>query len=98
KEGKIGELNKIGEDDRCGTLHLFSSHGLNIFELMELGVQCGLEMPRLAQVYGVEIGNEVAFDESLSPELNEKLPAIAEEIICDMTAILHSLTAGAATC
>jgi hydrogenase maturation protease len=93
KEGKMGELKKIGENDRCGTLHLFTSHGLNIFELMELGVQCGFEMPRLAAVYGVEIGNEVAFDESLSPELYEKLPAIAEEIIGDMMAILPSLSA-----
>jgi hydrogenase maturation protease len=93
KEGRMGELKKIGEDDRCGTLHLFTSHGLNIFELMELGVQCGFEMPRLAAVYGVEIGNEVAFDESLSPELYEKLPAIAEEIIDDMDAVLQSLSA-----
>jgi hydrogenase maturation protease len=93
KDGRKGELKKIGEDDRCGTLHLFTSHGLNIFELMELGVQCGIEMPRLAAVYGVEIGREVAFDESLSPELNEKLPAITEEIIDDMTAVLQSLSA-----
>ena len=60
---------------------------------MELGVQCGFEMPRLAAVYGVEIGSEVAFDESLSPELNEKLPAITEEIIDNMTAVLRSLYA-----
>jgi hydrogenase maturation protease len=93
KDGRKGELKKVGEDDRCGTLHLFTSHGLNIFELMELGVQCGFEMPRLAAVYGVEIGSEVAFDESLSPELNEKLPAITEEIIDDMTAVLRSLSA-----
>ena len=93
KDGRKGELKKIGEDDRCGTLHLFTSHGLNIFELMELGVQCGFEMPRLAAVYGVEIGSEVAFDESLSPELNGKLPAITEEIIDDMTAVLRSLSA-----
>jgi hydrogenase maturation protease len=93
KEGRMGELKKIGEYDRCGTLHLFTSHGLNIFELMELGVQCGLPMPRLAAVYGVEIGNEVAFDESLSPELYEKLPAIAGEITDDMNAVLQSLYA-----
>lgn len=93
KEGKMGELKKIGADDRCGTLHLFTSHGLNVFELMELGVQCGFEMPRLAAVYGVEIGNEVAFDESLSPELCEKLPAIAAEITADMMALLPSLSA-----
>ena len=93
KGGEIGEWKKIGADDRCGTLHLFSSHGLNIFELMELGVRCGLEMPRLAAVYGVEIGDEVAFDESLSPEIYEKLPAIAEEITADMMALLPSLSA-----
>jgi hydrogenase maturation protease len=97
KDGKIGEVKKVCDNDRCGTLHLFSSHGLNIFELMEFGVQCGLEMPRLAAVYGVEIGNEVTFDERISPELDERLPAIAEEIIGRMMTILPALSAGVAT-
>jgi hydrogenase maturation protease len=95
KDGKKGDWKKIREDDRCGTLHLFSSHGLNIFELMELGAQCGLPMPRLAAVYGIEIGNEVAFDASLSHELNERLPVIAEEIVADMTVVLPSLSVSA---
>ncbi len=90
RNGKPGELKKIGEDDRHGTLHLFSSHGLNIFELMELGVRCGYDMPRLSAVYGIEIGNEVAFGETLSSSLNEKLPAIVEEIIDDINIILFS--------
>ena len=97
KEGQVGGLKKIGADDRCGTLHLFSSHGFNIFDLMELGLQCGFEMPCLAAVYGVEIGSEVAFDESLSQGLHEKIPAIAAELIDDMTAIQRSLSAAAAT-
>ncbi|MGA9110002.1 MAG: hydrogenase maturation protease [Smithella sp.] len=90
RAGKLGELKKIGEDDRHGTLHLFSSHGLNIFELMELGVRCGYDMPRLSAVYGIEIGHEVAFGEALSPTLNEKLCAIVEEIIDDINSILFS--------
>lgn len=85
RNGKVGELKKIGEHDRHGTLHLFSSHGLNIFELMELGVRCGYDMPRLEAVYGIEIGDEVAFGEELSPELNKKLPIIIDEIIDDIT-------------
>jgi hydrogenase maturation protease len=93
RDGKLGELKKIGEDDRHGTLHLFSSHGLNIFELMELGVRCGYDMPRLLAVYGIEIGDEVAFGEALSLALNEKLPAIVEEIIDDINIILPAFSA-----
>jgi len=93
RDGKLGELKKIGEDDRHGTLHLFSSHGLNIFELMELGVRCGYDMPRLLAVYGIEIGDEVAFGEALSLALNEKLPAVVEEIIDDINIILPAFSA-----
>ena len=93
RDGKLGELKKIGEDDRHGTLHLFSSHGLNIFELMELGVRCGYNMPRLLAVYGIEIGDEVAFGEALSLALNEKLPAVVEEIIDDINIILPAFSA-----
>jgi hydrogenase maturation protease len=92
KGGEAGALKKISEHDQCGTLHLFSSHGLNIFELMELGARCGLEMPHLKAVYGIEIGSEVAFGGSLSTALSEKLPAIIEEITTDINSFLDSLT------
>ncbi|HVO66616.1 MAG TPA: hydrogenase maturation protease [Syntrophales bacterium] len=95
--GKFGELKKISEHDRCGTLHLFSSHGLNIFELMELGVRCGLPMPRLV-VYGIEIGHEVAFGESLSLTLSEKLPGIVTDIIADITSTLTAMSATNSPC
>ncbi|MBM4271953.1 MAG: hydrogenase maturation protease [Deltaproteobacteria bacterium] len=88
RDGKTGDLRKISEQDRQGTLHLFSSHGLNIFELMNLGRLCELKMPCLAAVYGIEIGNDVTFGSTLSPGLKEKLPAIAEEIIADITSLL----------
>jgi hydrogenase maturation protease len=89
----IGKLSKISADGRSGTLHLFSSHGLNIFDLVEFGALCGLEMPILGAVYGIEIGSEVAFGEDISPALSEKLPAIAEEIIADMISVLPALSA-----
>jgi hydrogenase maturation protease len=94
-DSRMGKLRKISEYDRQGTLHLFSSHGLNIFELMELGVQCGFKMPRLAAVYGIEIGDEVAFGGTLSPALNKKLPDIIEEIIADIACVLPSLSSSA---
>ncbi|HSR12882.1 MAG TPA: hydrogenase maturation protease [Thermodesulfobacteriota bacterium] len=82
--GSAGEWCRVSENDHAGTRHLFSSHGHNIFQLMELGRRCGLRMPRIGGVYGVEIGDEVAFGEDLSPELCSKFPAIADGIAGDI--------------
>jgi hypothetical protein len=56
---------------------------------MELGSRCGFEMPHLKVVYGIEIGSEIAFGGSLSTALNEKLPAIIEEITADLISSLE---------
>lgn len=82
--GKLGEIRKVSRDDKCGTLHLFTSHGINIFELIELGKRCGYKMPLLVSVYGIEIGDDVAFGEELSPTLSAMVDTIAEEIISDI--------------
>jgi hydrogenase maturation protease len=79
--GIPGELKKITEDDSVGTLHLFSSHGMNFFELMKLGRSLGYDMPKVGGIYGIEIGDDVEFSESLSPQIQEKLDDI-EGIIC----------------
>lgn len=91
RDGKIGTVQTIYECDSYGTLHLFSSHGMNIFELMELGRRCGFPVPRLAAVYGIQIGSEVSFGEALSPELNDRLMAITEEILADIVSRLSLL-------
>ena len=87
----IGRLTRFSAEDRFGTLHLFSSHGMNIFDLLEFGKQCGFQVPRLEAVYGIEIGSDVAFGEALTPELQEKVPGIIETIVADMKAFLPAL-------
>lgn len=89
---KIGELKKILREERGGTRHLFSSHGLNFFELMELGTVLGYEMPEVGGVYGIGIGPEASFGERLSPDLNTKVTAIARAILNDMISQMPSLS------
>lgn len=86
--GITGEVKKIGSSDRHGTLHLFSSHGLDIFTLMEYGSSAGLHMPRLEGIYGIEIGREVFFGEELSPALAKRLDAIVDTIRKDMEGLI----------
>jgi len=85
----VGEITKLEEGE--GSLHLFSSHGLNFPELMRLGRELGYEIPEVVAIYGIEIGNEVSFGEGLSPELQAKVQTAIPELAA---AIRSSLTDG----
>lgn len=81
-----GELKKLEWGE--GSLHLFSSHGLNLPELVQLGQDLGYQMPTVAAIYGIEIGDELDFGERLSPELHEKTQSIVQEILADIGSYL----------
>ncbi len=89
--GSPGELAKL--TPKSAARHLFSSHGASFFELIELGRELGLPVPRVGGVYGIEIGAEVAFGEGLSQGVQERLPSITEAIAADIDSVL-----GAASC
>jgi len=76
--GKPGELKEIS--DGKGALHLFTSHGVNFFEIIKLGRDSGLKMPEPAVVFGIEIGNATDFGTALSPALLSALPALEKAI------------------
>lgn len=82
-ERGFGEVVKM---KRGGlTSHLLSSHGLNFYDLLQLGRDMGYKMPEVGGIYGIEIGDEVSFGEDISPELVEKVPSIVEGIVDDIT-------------
>jgi hydrogenase maturation protease len=75
----IGDLVVLKEEGPG--LHLFSSHGMNFFELLHLGRSLGHSVPEIGGIFGIEIGDEVSFGERLSPDLSEKIKSITERII-----------------
>jgi len=82
----FGDLHTLEEGE--GSLHLFSSHGLNFLELVQLAKEFGNKMPEVAVIYGIKIGDDVAFGEGLSAELDQKLDSIIERIREDITSRL----------
>lgn len=85
----LGEV--VFPEDGRGARHLFSSHGLDFFELLELGREAGLVMPAIGRVYGVAIGSELAFNEEPGPGLQERLPRILKIVETDVRKILDSV-------
>ena len=89
--GMPGTITKLCEHHAGGTLHLFSSHGVNFYELMTLGERMGYAMPEVGGIYGIEIGDAVIFGEQISPGLQERLDEIVNEILADMHANIQAL-------
>jgi hydrogenase maturation protease len=83
-----GEWEKVPSGE--GARHLFSSHGMDFFDLVELGGNLGFQMPEVVGIYGIEIENPVAFGETLSPPLREKLPGLIQAIAADIRSALES--------
>ena len=79
--GQPGTLRRLSPE--VGTLHLFSSHGVNFFEIHELGRLMGKPMPEVS-IYGIEIADEIPFGEELTKEVAEKLEGNAAEIEQDI--------------
>jgi len=82
----LGELVHVDQPD--GILHLYSSHGVNLFDLLQLGTDLGLDMPEVEAIYGIEIGTDVSFGQQFSPELSSNLESLVLRIANDISARL----------
>jgi hydrogenase maturation protease len=82
KGSRIGTVRRLPQGE--GSLHLFSSHGIHLFELLQLGRDLGYRIPEIGGIYGVYIGEGSVFGETLSPELMSKKADIVREIIEDI--------------
>jgi len=78
----VGTVKKLLPGE--GSLHLFSSHGIHFFELLQLGRELGYSIPEIGGIYGIEIGEEPNFGTNLSSELISKKKDIVREIIEDI--------------
>lgn len=78
----IGTLRKLPLGQ--ATLHLFSSHGVHFFELLQLGKDLRYDLPRIERIYGIGIGDGAVFGTELSPRLMEMIEDIIHEIIRDL--------------
>lgn len=71
-------------------LHVASSHGPDLQLVLSLGRSLGLPVPRTIHIYGIEIGTEVPYGETLSPELQTYFKTAVESIATDMRTSLGS--------
>jgi hydrogenase maturation protease len=87
--GEPGDLMEL--EDGNHALHLFTSHGVNFFDLIKMGREGGLKMPEPAAVFGIEIGNVTDFGETLSQTMRDALPGLEKRITDRIKGIMSEL-------
>jgi hydrogenase maturation protease len=86
--GTPGELKKLPPGE--GTLHLFSSHGMNFFDMLEFGRRLGLKIPEISRIYGIEIGDDIPFGEEFTQPISDNLDSFTERILADIKATISA--------
>ena len=82
KTGKSepGTLHKLTPEDFDTAEHLTYSHGVNFSTIVKFGEKLGYKMPGVIDVYAIEIEDNTTFGEKLTPQVDEKISSIVEEI------------------
>ena len=79
--GKPGDVYQFSPEDFRETLHLSNLHDVSFLTAIELGRQIKFEIPKTMVIIAIEIIEDLVFDDSFTPEIQEKYPAIRQHVL-----------------
>ncbi len=94
--GKPGSWYYFRGSSLQETMNLSNVHDANFATTLELGRRMGMKLPADddIHVFAVEVADNLSFGESLTPELEEALPEVADEILAEVCDLIAAPTAG----
>ena len=82
KNGKIGEIYKLGLDNFKETLHASSAHDVSFMAAIEIGNRIAPEkMPQEIIIFAIEVQEVTTFSEELTSEVEKAMPQLVKKVI-----------------
>jgi hydrogenase maturation protease len=78
--GVPGTVYEYSLEDFQETLHLSNLHDISFLTAIELGKKMNMQIPDRISIIAVEIVEDMEFGEQFTPPLQEKYPAIIQEV------------------
>ena len=78
--GAPGAVYEFSLEDFQETLHLSNLHDISFLTAIELGKKMNMPIPDRISIIAVEIVEDMEFGEQFTPVLQEKYPAIIQEV------------------
>ena len=91
RDAPVGSVRRFSLDDFQSTVRYSSAHDLNFATAFAMGRELGYDIPEDIRIYGIEVKELHRFSEGCTPELQEKLDSITQQIAED----LHTTTTSA---
>jgi hydrogenase maturation protease len=79
-----GTVRRVDVDPELQTQRAVYSHGMNFLRAIEVGRITGADIPGEILIYGIEVADPKTINDSMSPDLAEKVEDIAAEIARDL--------------
>jgi len=79
-EHEVGTLIKLRAEDLKGGSAM-SRHQVSFSDALELGRRLNMDLPEKIDIYGIEVMDIYTLEESCTPEVRARIPAIVDDII-----------------
>ena len=86
KEGKAGQIYRMGVQDFSFAKHLSSPHQINLVTALELGKMLNLAMPQKVTIFAVEAKDVTNFSEKCTPEVERAIPEAVKMVLEELNA------------
>jgi hydrogenase maturation protease len=80
-QGKPGTLYKLAVEDLGTVIEPYMLHAIDLRTAIELGRMLGYHIPDAITLYAIEIRDNTIFREGLSPEIEEVIPVVMQQIM-----------------
>jgi len=76
-----GSIYKLKPEDFNSTSRLSSSHGIDFFTALNFGEKFGYVLPKIIDVYAVEVENNTTFNERCTTKVEASVSKLVREIV-----------------
>ncbi|OGO07900.1 MAG: hypothetical protein A2Y61_04950 [Chloroflexi bacterium RBG_13_60_13] len=84
RDGKAGQVYRLGLEDLPSSLHCATLHDVDLATALELGRRLGMEMPQEVVIYAVEVADITTFREGCTPEVERSIPEVAHLVLQEL--------------
>jgi hydrogenase maturation protease len=84
KEGRPGQIYRLGLEDFSLTRYFSSPHQLSLATALELGKMLGLAMPQEVAIFAVEARDVTTFSEQCTSEIERVIPEVVKMVINEL--------------
>lgn len=89
--GIPGSVYHFVPEDFRSTLHIDNLHDISFLNALKVGKELGYDMPQQIEIIAVEIIEDMVFGSEFTPPIEEKYPAIFNEVILIAKDIISSI-------